>query len=380
MNSVFLNLLRPIGIDFPQYFEAARMVFSGQNPYVHLLTSPGPFNYPPPVFLFLFWLNFLPFNLAGAVWNVLSLVSFLIAIWLSMKLVIKKNWLLFLLLTVLFTLPFFPEKFNLGNGQINNFILLMVVGSFYFYLRRKNYPGALLLALATSIKLVPGIFLLYFVVKKDWTFVARFIVILTGLFLVPLIFLPWDIEKIYYFRVFFNAFSSGGKAVYYNQSLMAFLSRSFVTESAARVGMYLGSLILVLLTVWRGRKISFPRLLAALFSLMLMVNPLSWQHHFVFAVPALIILLTQSTLSRKNLASWATLVVSYLLLSWNFRKPGGVPGEFSWLLSNQFLGVLLLWLIALFEEKMDLVLITVWAGGISLAYVFILLCRARICF
>ncbi len=126
---IFFELHKPHGIDFPQLYEASKMWWQGLNPYHTLLTSPGPFNYPPSSFYFLWWVDLLPFFWSSVLWNYLSLFSYLLSLFLITKLVWVKKWkvLYFVVASLFFTIPFFPEKFNLGNGQMNNFILL---GSF----------------------------------------------------------------------------------------------------------------------------------------------------------------------------------------------------------------------------------------------------------
>lgn len=138
---IFFDLNRPHGIDFPQFFEASRMWWRGDNPYLTLLTSPGPFNYPPSSFYFLWWLDLLPFFGSSVLWNYLSVFSFLLSIFLLTKLIWLQKWKVwyFLVATLFFTIPFFPEKFNVGNGQMNNFILLFVVLSWWLHTQKKKF-------------------------------------------------------------------------------------------------------------------------------------------------------------------------------------------------------------------------------------------------
>ncbi len=334
---VFFELLHPIGIDFPQYYEAAVMFIRGLNPYQTLLTSPGPFNYPPPSVFFLFWLGLLPYNLAGVIWNIASLLSFIFSILIILK--ISKNYLTIpqsLIPIALFTLPFFPEKFNLGNGQINNFILLMCVSSFYLYFRGKTWSAATLLALATSIKLVPLVYILAFIFKKDYRFVAKFFTTLAILFATAFLVIPARFQHLYYSDIVFRATSFDGKGVYYNQSLLGFLSRSNIASLYPVL-----AIALFLLSLKKMSIINYQLSISLSTCLYLILHPLTWQHHFVFAVIPLIILWSQNIPKL-----W--LIISYLLLASNIKDPASVPVLFQ---SHQFYGVFILWALHWYNHK-----------------------------
>ncbi len=359
---VYLNIFHPLGIDFPQYFEAVKMIFSGLNPYLSLLTSPGPWNYPPSAFLFLWWLNLFPYQIAGAIWNILSLMSLFLSIWLLKKMASSKvpYWVLVLLLT----LPFFPVKHNLASGQINGFILLFITLFFYF-------ANPIFLAYASAIKIIPAIGLTYFIVKKNWSGLLKFSIFL-GLFLAASFFIvPWNIQKTYFFQVASQAYPLAGKEIYYNQSLLAYLSRSFHDPTAIQLSYYLLTLLILFLTWWRGRGVTKNRLISAVSCLLLLLPPLVWQHHYVLSIIPLILLFHEN---------WLVVGISYLLLSWNIKEPNLIPVQFSFLLSHQFFGILILWLLALWGEKFWQVMAIIWAVSIILAYLFTLLCRAHFCF
>ncbi len=328
------------------------MLVSGLNPYERLITLQGPFNYPPPVFNFIFWMGFLPIQIAGPVWNILSLLALILAIYFSKKLFnVKTNlvWLIFI-----FTLPFFPTKFNLGNGQINAFLLFFVVLSFYLY---KNHPklSAGLLALAISIKLLPVIFLGYFLLKRDYRQILYTVFGVFGFFAITLLYLPWSSQASYYGQIFFNAFPLGGKAVYYNQSLLGFLSRTFQNYTALLN--YSLSLLLLIITFRRAKNI------LPFFCLYLLLNPLAWQHHFIFAIPVIIYF-------------GKAAIIPYFLIAWNWKNPELVPVA---LLSPQFYGVVYLWILSLWPKNYKKMLLFYFVILVNLLYLLMLLCRAKYC-
>lgn len=354
---VFLRLLQPLGIDFPQFYEASLMVHQNLNPYLTLLTSPGPFNYPPPFFLAFWWLGFLPFEVAAVIWNLFSLFAFVVTIYLLTR--GKHFWLWLLVLT----LPFFPLKHNLASGQINTFVLFFSVLGILV--------NPIFLGFAASIKLTPAAIAIYFLIRRQWRRLAAFIVSFALFFGLSFLIIPWQSQNLYYFSVFDNAFPLAGKELYYNQSLLGFLTRTFSGPLVVLASYYVLSILIISLTWWRGRRIVKERLVAAVFCLPLLLSPLVWQHHLVFAVVPLILLA-----SRRD---WKALLVIYFLLAFDIKNFAAVPREFIFVLSHQFYSILALWILALWRERFWQILSFLWVGSILVAHVFSLSCRGGFC-
>lgn len=366
---IFLKILQPLGNDFLVYYEAAKMFLLGLNPYHGLLTRTFPFNYPPPALLFLFPLAFFDFNTANIIWNLLSVASILTSIWLVMQISgLSKKF--FLPLAVLFTIFFFPVKFDIGNAQINHFLLLFCALSFYFYQRSRKNLSAVFLAAASAIKIAPLIFVLYFVIRRDWQQLIRLVAFLLVLVAVSLFFVPISYQLVYLREVLPLSFTTGAKDWYYNQSLWGFLARSL--PAAAVYLFYPLAAVALFLTWWRGRGLPCRRSLAAVSCLYLLIHPIALQHYFGFAIIPLILLL-----SRRD---WPILAISYLLLAFDIKNFAAVPREFNFVLSHDFYGVLILWILALWQEKFWKIIGAIWVLSVTLAYLLMLLCRARFCF
>lgn len=346
---VFFELLHPIGIDFPQFYEAAYMWLHGLDPYQTLLTSPGPFNYPPSALLFLWWVGLLPFGIAGVVWNLASLGAYLLSLWLLWQMVVpsQKNRLaenlIFIIFTLFLTLPFFPVKFNLGNGQINTFILLFCVLSLWWR-KYSDLVSAGWLALAIAIKITPLVLLLVLVMKKDWAQLVRVLLVVAVLGLLPLGIVPVASYWLYFTKILFEGFALHGKEVYYNQSLLAFWAR--LAPTAIVPACYYLSALALLITSWffgRGRKSDHLGLTATAVALMLMLHALSWQHHLVFTVIPLIVLAARRP--------WWLVIPAYVLIAMDLRQPEWwlihAPIIVPVVLSHQFLAVLWLWALSL---------------------------------
>lgn len=334
---VFLHLLEPQGIDFPLFYEASWMWLHGLNPYLHLLTKPSPFNYPPSAILFLFWPGLFSFRLSAAIWNLTSLFSFLSSLYLLGFMTFKKAWnlSLFLTLTLMFTVLFFPEKYTLSSGQINNFVLLFCVLSLWWYQKHAFWKSALILGLACAIKLTPLVFLFPFILHRDFKQVFRLLLVFGLFFLVPFIIMPIPALSLYFTKIFFTPLTFTEKNWYYNQSILAFFSRSLPLY-LIKPAYYLSLILLPLISWWRLRSRSLPTLYALAACLYLLLHPLAWQHHFVFAVIPFFTLIPHLPIKL--------LYFPYALLAANIRQFESLPSWAAWLLSHQFYGTFLLWI------------------------------------
>lgn len=366
---ILLKLLEPLGNDFVVYFEAAKMFLQGWNPYLGLITRAFPFNYPPVSLLFLFPLGFFDYNTANILWNILSLISVLISICLIGQIKqISKKWLF--PLAIIFTVFFFPVKFNIGNAQINLFLLLFCSISLFLYHSNKKNLSAVFLAFAIGIKIAPIIFILYFIIRGDWQQIFRVFTALLILIIISLIFVPISYQIIYFRDVLPLSFSSSAKDWYYNQSLWGFLAR--LTPTFANYLFYPIAVVILFLTCWRGRNISWQRGLAAVSCLYLLIHPIALQHYFSFAIIPLILL--------WNKKDWLILIACYLLLAFDIKNFNQVPKELNIFLSHDFFAVLILWTLALWREKIKILLAFYWSITILFIYFLALLCRVRFCF
>lgn len=83
-----------------------------------------------------------------------------------------------------------PFLGDLSHGNVNLFILFLIVAALYLYRRQGGYSAGLVLALAIACKVTPVLFLPYFLWKRAWKTLAGvliglllFLVLVPGLFL-----------------------------------------------------------------------------------------------------------------------------------------------------------------------------------------------------
>jgi hypothetical protein len=278
-------------------------------------------NYPnPPIMVLLLQpLVALPPLVGSLAWFYLKVGMVVLAILLTFRLVEARGrpfpaW--GKALTVLLSLKAITG--DLSHGNINLFILALVVGSLYAFRRRQEVVSGLLLALGIACKVTPALFVPYFLWKKSWKALAG---CATGLvlffWLVPGLLLGMGRNAEYlgsWYERMIKPFVLGGQVTtdHNNQSLPGFLYRmlthspsfsTFVNDvytpveyhnfldlspGAAQwvIKGFMG--LFVLLVVWVCRTPTAQRKgwrMAAEFSLvvlgMLLFSERTWKHHCV---------------------------------------------------------------------------------------------------
>lgn len=154
-------------MDFRAYYIAAKSFVAGLNPYENnLLVSdeyvdPGvlrqnsKFIYPQPSLLFLSPLALFSYKTSKIIFSGIVLVVLLASFFLLKKR-FPINDAVFLLL-----LLSFPVLANFERGQVDIIILFLILTSYY---QREKWYAPLFLAVAISVKLIPCLLLIYYVV------------------------------------------------------------------------------------------------------------------------------------------------------------------------------------------------------------------------
>jgi len=153
-------------------------------------------NYPnPPIMvLILKPLADLPTVLGSMTWLLLKIAMTILAIhWVFSML--ERTGAVFPLwgkcLALLLALR--PIQGDLMHGNVNLFILFLVVASLYAYCQKQDLLAGLGMALAVACKVTPILFVPYFVWKRAWSVLAYGAVgMVLFLWVVPSLFLGWD--------------------------------------------------------------------------------------------------------------------------------------------------------------------------------------------
>ena len=182
-----------------------------------------------------------------------------------------------------------PVNDTLDWGQINLLLLALVLAD---GLGRSPLPRGVLVGVAAAVKLVPGIFIGYFLAARQWRAAITATVSAGVCILVALVLAPSSSWR-YWTETIFESGRIGDSRFYSNQSLLGIVQR---TVSDPWAGPVWAVLVLVVLVVGFRRVARAQRdgdVLAALALTGLMgclVSPISWFHHFVWVLPAVAVL------------------------------------------------------------------------------------------
>ncbi len=173
-------------IDFTSYVRASGWFFGGENPYQEV---PRRFIYPLFMLLAVYPLTLLqkgPFlsGVSIAIWSAGLYASFFATlgaawkyfyIYNSKTAALRKN-LFWIALMVIMLHPFLQDEFL--NGQVNLYVLGATAAFFFFLVRGKALPAALMLAIAVSIKISPAICLLLLFFERRYRVFFYFVILI----------------------------------------------------------------------------------------------------------------------------------------------------------------------------------------------------------
>jgi len=129
------------------------------------------FSAPPIVATLLVPLGRLPYQLAFMVWRVLTDLFFFLAIWICLKLCQALSPATLLICT-LAGFAFQPFALTLEKGQFGALLLLTWSAGVLFAEKKQDVLSALMLALATIVKLTPLLAIGVFLVRRRWKWLA----------------------------------------------------------------------------------------------------------------------------------------------------------------------------------------------------------------
>lgn len=301
---MFVRALRGDVNDFTSYLLSADALLKGNNPY----ETGIPFHYIYPLFpaFLLIPFSLIPSWFAGTVWFLLNVTLFTYTYLLiskccidrqlsfSYKLGVPLLLILILLLNIL--------QNNFLNGQINITVLFLCLIFFHYWKKDETIIAALFLAAAISIKLVPLIFLILVIQRRNY-YMLIYTVVFSLLFNIVIPFLFLGIELVDIYSNYFNILLLKGASLEISGDSMFFTLSgliSYIIPSLKNViWLKLISALLVviaLLTFSFKMKDKFYSknsiiVISLYFLGILLVSPMSETHHLIFILPALTILI-----------------------------------------------------------------------------------------
>ena len=385
---VRLGRVQPM--DFPSFYWAADLAFNaGRSPYgadafAEAITQTGqhifPYYYPPPCLLFFYPLSVLTYPQAKAALIIANHISLLGVIFLLITRILPSGLgrplpTLEVLVSVVYIFAFHPLLVTLHVGQINLLVLILLC-LFWEAMKSNRSPALIAAALAGAIvlKTYPAILLLLLVVKRRyrvtlWVFgFLSFAALVSFLVLPPSVWSDWLVQIL----------PSGGygqiplgfvsPASPWNQSINGFTSRLFLENEytstlwasarAARIVPYLLAACVTCATVvmlYRTSRRHGDRLIDLELSLLLvtmcLVSPLTWEHHLVLILPAILVAFTRIFFPWQGRALPLLVGLAALGMAWRlpFESLRLREGLLTFAISELLYALVILWVVLFVE-------------------------------
>lgn len=245
-----------------------------------------PFTYPPIAAVLLAPFALVPFGVASAAMVVLTVAALGAVVVTVLRSLDRRPWPLAVVLLAP-ALVLEPVRETIGFGQVN--VLLMALVVLDTLVRDPRWPRGVLVGVAAAVKLTPALFVLFFLLRGDrrsaLTAAGSFVVV-TAL---GFIFAGRDSVQ-YWTSTVFDPGRIGGVLHASNQSFTALLARLDAESTVLWLALSAALLGATAIAMRRAFAGGSPALALSLNALgALPVSPVSWSHHWVWAVPVLLV-------------------------------------------------------------------------------------------
>jgi alpha-1,2-mannosyltransferase len=320
--------------DLRVYFAAAKGFVDGDDIYTVNQKYPGMglgFTYPPFAAMIMAPLA-LGEHFARVLMTVLSAVSLMVIATVSLRAVrpqwSKERGLLAGLVFAVLGLALEPVRSTFGMGQINLVLLALLLVDLLGYTPRR-FRGVLV-GVATGIKLTPGIFIVFLLVTKRFREAAVATAATAGTLLLGYVVMPGPTVD-FWTRYIFDPSRPGPAHYISNQSIRGAIARLTHGSTMTAPLWLLGAMILGTAGLLIARRLySASRPLDALVATGLtglLVSPISWSNHWVWALPAV-----------AMVWSWAgrSKAMKVFAAAWTFVFLIGLPWLAPWAHDQEF--------------------------------------------
>ncbi len=309
-------------VDLGVYRTSGLSVWQGQPLYTVLTQPPQllPFTYPPAASLFAVPLALLPWPAAQLAWVPFVYGPLAVVVWFAFAPLLRRAGPM---RAVVFAGLFaacaylFPMRDEMRFGQVDMLLLAMALAD--CAARAPRWPRGALVGLATAVKLIPGVFIVYLWLsgrrRAAVTAVATALAWTLGAWLV----LPRD-SVTYWTSVIFQPGRLGSNSGPSNQSLRGMLLREFLPGPAP------GALWAAVALAVAAAGFAVARRLAresreiegiAVTALLgVLLSPVSWIHHFVVVVVTIGAILADGRSRRRVAIATGTAVFFAMTIPW----------------------------------------------------------------
>ncbi|HEX4705713.1 MAG TPA: glycosyltransferase 87 family protein [Pseudonocardiaceae bacterium] len=328
------SLSPPAFEDLDVYRKGVQAWWHGKDMYgtlpITIARSYLPFIYPPFALVVLGPLAILPWPAAALTMMVISLVSLTAVVYLT----VRHTWpaagprvtIGVTAVVVPLSMKLRPVWDTLWFGQVNLLLMLLVVLDCLVVSPR--WPRGVLVGIAAAVKLTPAVFVLYFLLRKDYR--AAWTAAATGMVGVGIGFLAsWSGSLKYWFGSSGGARSIGGSPYFSNQTVYALLARLGPPHHTLLWLAGVAVVLVVAVLAIRGAQGNQPLALCVTGCLGLLASPTSWGHHWVYVVPGLIAMAGQVTSSPRWTVAFLGTAAVFYIAPYEYL-PSGDNRELTW--------------------------------------------------
>ena len=264
-----------------------------------------PFTYPPFALLILGPLALPPWQWSVGGITVLSIACLALVIYITIRKAWPAGGIRGAVVGTAVLLPLSlltePVADTIWFGQVN--LLLMALVAMDCLVVSPRWPRGVLIGIAAAVKLTPAVFLLFFLLRKDYR--AAVAMTISGIAATAIGFLAdWSGSFTFWFGSSGGAHAVGDSAVLLNQSLAGGINRLGLSEHA-ETALWLTLVAVLLVFAVAGirkalRAGSVPLAMVVTAGFGLTASPISWGHHWVYVVPTTVLLVAEGIAHRRR--------------------------------------------------------------------------------
>ncbi|MDT5139790.1 MAG: alpha,2-mannosyltransferase [Mycobacterium sp.] len=324
----------PYRIDIDVYQMGGRAWLDGRplysgNVLFHTPIVDLPFTYPPLAAVAFSPFAWMGMPVASIAITVLTLIVLLVStaivltrldVWADSTMLSGPAWLrrswLAVIIVAQAAVWLEPINSNFAFGQINAVLMTLVVAD--CFPRRTPWPRGVLLGLGIALKLTPAVFLLYFLLRRDKRAALISLASFAGATLVGFA-LAWGDSLEYWTQTLRHTDRIGEAALNTDQNIAGSLARLGLEQHERFPLWALACLLVLAATIWAMRRVlradepTLAIICVALFGLV--VSPVSWSHHWVWMLPAVLVTGVLAW-RRRNVALGVVTAIGLALMRW----------------------------------------------------------------
>jgi hypothetical protein len=298
---IYLGWVKKDMSDFGVCYRAGQRILRGETLY-RTVDGHLQYKYAPVSAFFYSAFAVLPYEAAKVIWYYLEIFCLFAGFWVSYRCLPsweKGKWFV-IGLGLLILAKYTGREIELG--QVNIFIIFILILMLAAWINKREFASGVLWGISIFFKPYALVFLPYFLLKRRLKIVASGVAVLAAGLMAPALVFGWG-GNLVVLREWVGTLSQSTPvllAVSDNASLYAFLWKLLGGQDKVWVEILFGTVFTVLgaAFLWMmrlGKKNSLERPetleVAFLFTLIPLFSPLGWYYNYLYALPAVVLLL-----------------------------------------------------------------------------------------